>query len=189
MLPGMKRFALVLLVLATSIPARAEVFNTARTLLPGAFSAGLEYAPSPSSLSLYVGAGLVRRFDLGVRLGVDPTAPLLLAYYGADLELAAIEDGPGRLGLSIALGAHATGSGGRFADATLLASKLLLDRLEPYAALDLDWSLAESRGLLRAVGGVEVIVVPHRLDVVLEGGLGLAGTAPHAVSAGFLLYL
>ena len=182
--------ALTLALLAAR-PSAAEVFNTARTLNPGAVSLSAAYqAFGGPPASLYLGVGVVKRFDLGVRVGFQPEPAAGVAYWGGDAELGLLQDGPKALALSLALGAHGHRAGGGVViDATLLASKLFLERLEPYVAVDVDWSLDAVRGTYRAVAGLEVIVVKKRLDLLVEGGLGLGQDTPRYLTGGFCLYI
>lgn len=190
---GSRRIAAVLItwVSLASSPAVAEVFNTARTLNPGAVSLSAAYQGfgGPPG-SLYLGVGVVKRFDLGVRVGFEAEPSPRVAYWGGDAELGLLQDGPRAIALSLSLGAHGRRAvEGVVLDATLLASKLILERLEPYVALDVDWSLSEVRGTYRAVAGLEFIVVKRRLDLLVEGGIGLGPTTPRYVTGGFCLYI
>lgn len=184
-------FATTLTLVLLAAPARAEVFNTARTLNPGAVSLAAEYQAFGGPLgSLYAGVGVVRRFDLGLRVGFEDGPSPGVRYVGGDAELNLVEDKGSAPAVSLSLGGHGRiGARDVVLDATLLASKLFLERLEPYVGLDVDWSLAEVRGQYRVVGGVEFAVVKRRFDLLVEGALGLDAGTPRTLAAGFCVYL
>lgn len=188
----MKRLPTLLLVLAAALPARAEVFNTGRTLRPGAFSIAGEFqqglAPRSESGNLYLGVGLVHRLDLGVRLSMPFSGPVPSSYFGADLEFGLVADTGDTMALSLSLGAHALDGAKFAADVTLVASKLVAAHLEPFFALDADLGLKGELGRqVRAVVGVDVPLV-HHLELVAEAGLGLTASTPTYGSLGFNLY-
>ncbi|WP_309895337.1 hypothetical protein [Archangium sp.] len=179
-----------LLVTVLAFPAHAEVFNTGRTLKPGALSFSGEYQhnfSSPAALNGYVGIGLGQRVDLGLRAGLS-LQDTPISYFGADVEFGLLADSERQPALSLSLGAHLIGGQQFSGDATLLLSKVLHPHFEPYLALDTNIGISPRFEVqLTAVGGLCIPIVEH-FELLLEGGWSLTPSSSQYVSGGFNLY-
>jgi hypothetical protein len=185
------RFLPALCLLLLAVPAQAEVFNTGRTLKQGAFSLSGEFqhhfAPAGDGANVAIGIGLLPSLDLGLegRFPLDGAMPG--NYWGLNLELGLLVDGPSQPALSLTLGAHVIEKQ-YAADATLIVSKLMLPYLEPYVAVDADIGIGPELGTqVRAVAGLCLPVIEH-FELLVEGGLGLTASTRNFVSGGFNLY-
>jgi len=183
----------VALWMIEAAPARAEVFNTARTLKPRAISLGLEpqviLTRVPEyQLNLHGGLGLSRGVDLGIRYGLPLMDSPLSQYLGLDVEVELLHDRVGSPALSFSTGVHVEDWTWYVLDATLMASKVV-GRFEPYGALDLDLTLPPGAILdrWRMVGGLN-FHVSRVTELMFEIGFGLRDASSY-LSAGINFYL
>ncbi len=164
--------------LAPSLPARAEVFQTARTLKPGALSLGFEpqvflASPPAYQFSIHGGVGVTRGFDLHARYSFPVRSPYVPSVFALDGEVLLLPDRDFSPALSATIGLH-TENWSRYAlDGTLMVSKVFR-RFEPYLALDADVYLPPNQvqALWKAVGGF-AFRVSQPTELLLELGTGL----------------
>lgn len=176
-----------------TFPARAEVFHTARTLKPGAFSLGFEPQvflsnPPTSILNLHGGAGLAQGIDLRLKLGLPLPGSYAPAEFGGDVEFLLLPDGPGSPALSLAVGAHSEAWRAFELDFCFLVSKVLR-RVEPYGGIDADLSLPPYEAVkpyLRLVGGLNIHLA-HVSELMLEIAFPFPGTSGYPVEDGAYL--
>lgn len=97
----MKKLFVLILLIASSYLASAQVFNTASTLKPGAFSLGVEPVVYDRDFGLFLhgGIGIKSGIDLGLKYGFLNGSD----YFGADLEWRLMA---GKPNISLTTGAH-----------------------------------------------------------------------------------
>ncbi|MFM7204397.1 MAG: hypothetical protein ACKO6N_26770 [Myxococcota bacterium] len=187
----LKLATLGLLTMVSS--AQAEVFHTARTLKPGAFSLGIEpqvYLSNPptSVLNLHGGAGLAQGIDLRLKLGLPLPGSYAPADLGGDVEFLLLPDAPGSPALSFAVGAHSEAWRAFELDFCFLVSKVLR-RVEPYGGIDADLSLPPYEAVkpyLRLVGGLNIHLA-RVSELMLEIAFPFPGTSGYPVEDGAYL--
>ncbi len=183
----------VLCFVALESRARAEVFNTARTLKPGALSVAIAPQvfledPLVSELQLFFGVGLIRGLDLQLRYDTPLGGSGLPPYLGVDAEVGILRDRGARPAVSWTMGTHVEDWSQGGLDGTVMVSKVF-GHLEPFAALDgnLEWTGGGAVSSLWLAGGLDVHL-GRLVEFIVEGGTRLKQTGGY-ISLGFNLYL
>lgn len=177
----MKRIAIIFIFSLFMSGISAQVFQTAYTLKPGAFSLGINpaIAHNDAALFLHGGYGLKQGMDLGVKLGLGWGEP----YFGADLKWTMSVGMPS---LAVSAGVHVHYNPGF--DGTLNITFPLNSSSRLYTGLDADIVFADNIFMPVWVPiGLEV-GIRQGMSVILEGSLGVTTYAPHIMNGGLVFY-
>jgi hypothetical protein len=186
----MRKFFFLALSLFLLNSLSAQVFNTAATLKPGAFSIGINpgvFAPKnagDTKFALYMngGYGLRSGIDFNLRLGTGPDD----VYIGGDAEFAFLS---GNINGSLAAGAHVWEDFGL--DATLNFDYQIAQATKLYWGLDADFVFADETNLLPMWLFIGVDI-PIRKDINFrfESDIAISDdTAFHIIHGGIEIYL
>jgi hypothetical protein len=191
--------ALAAVILALPVGAAAQdfgVMNSAETINKGNFKLtgypvvvfGKDNADNQTGVAVAGGYGFTDRFDVEAKVAVFDG----LTYLGADAEYWLVKGEA--VDVSVAGGFHVgntdfTDTTGL--DLTILASRVIAERLELYGALDVARNQINDTDFdfttVHFVPGVEYRI-SSKVDFVGEVGLGLNDNSSHYMSVGFAVY-
>ena len=177
----MKKFVIFAFYLAIGFGAKAQVFNTAKTLKTGTFSVGIEpmlIANGGSDFILFghMGYGLAKDIDISAKAGMLAYSN----YYGADVEFGFLRN------FSLSAGAHVWGDFGL--DATFLTSFDVASNVNIFGGADLDLNFGNDVYTNFWIPiGVEV-ELNKNMTFILEASIGINNSAPHLFGGGINVY-
>lgn len=177
----MKRIVLIFIFSLFMSGISAQVFQTAYTLKPRAFSLGINPAIAHNDFAIFLhgGYGLKQGMDLGIKLGLGWGDP----YFGADLKWTMSVGMPS---IALSAGVHVHNNPGF--DGTLNITFPLNSSTRLYTGLDADIIFANDIFVPVWVPiGLEV-GIRQGMSVILEGTLGLTDYAPHIMNGGVVFY-
>lgn len=179
----MKKFLVIIALIAISSYSFSQVFNTGQTLKPGKFAIGVEpgvmvNGNSEFIMFLHGGVGIKRGIDLSVKAGV--LGPM--DYFGADVEFALNRR------ISFAVGAHQFGDFGL--DGTFNITFPIRNDTRIFTGIDSDMNFNQdkTRILLWLPLGVE-IGIRKNLNFIFEAEIGLNDPAYHFIGGGLNFYI
>ena len=177
----MKKFSVIVLLIAFVSITQAQVFNTGQTLKQGTLSLGvnpviMDNGPSDGlNIFFHGGYGIKKSVDFGFKFGVGNTN-----YIGADLEWALGKN------FSLTTGGHMFGDFGL--DVTLLGTIPIRKDADLYFGVDADIVFANELAIPIWIPiGIE-LGLSKSMSLILEGEIAIVDDAYHIFGGGLNFY-